>query len=417
MVEKHDVVIVGAGQAGLCLSYELTRAGREHVVLERGRVGESWRGRWDSFCLVLPNWAIKLSGQPYEGAEPDGFMRRDEFVRYLSAYAESFGAPVVEGVSVNFLQAEVAGGFLLGSSTGDIQAREVVVATGGYQKPHRPAGIDQLPKSMLVLDAETYTNPKAIPSGKVLVMGSGQSGCQIAEELRLAGREVYLSCGRAPWVPRRIGGRDVVYWLVETSFMEMSIADLPSPQARLIGNPQASGGNGGHDLNCRTLQALGVNLVGHFVGVEGGKARFANDLAESVAFGDARYNDLRGLIKKRAEAKGIPVPDMPVPPPFCAHPPETLDLGDFGAAVITSGFRPDYNSWIRFPEAFDPMGFPIQVDGSSTVVPGLHFMGLHFQRNRASAVLLGVGEDAKVLARKMTTRPDQLAEVYQQRGS
>jgi putative flavoprotein involved in K+ transport len=136
--------------------------------------------------------------------------------------------------------------------------------------------------------------------------------------------------------------------------------------------------------------------------VEGGRARFAPDLAESVAFGDARYNDLRELIKKCATAKGIPVPEMPAPPPFSASPIESVELGDFGAAVITSGFRPDYRSWIRFPEAFDDMGFPIQVDGSSTTVPGLHFIGVHFQRNRASAVLLGVGEDARVLAKKMT---------------
>lgn len=397
------MVIVGAGQAGLCLSYELTRANKEHVILERGKVGESWRGRWDSFCLVLPNWAIQLSGHPYAGPEPDGFMRRDEFVRYLSAYAKSFGAPVREGVKVNSLQGAPNGGFMLDTSSGEMQAREVVVASGGYQKPLRPANVDQLPKSILVLDAESYANPAALPSGKVLVVGSGQSGCQIAEELRLAGRDVYLSCGRAPWVPRRIGDRDIVFWLVETSFMKMTLADLPSPRARLTANPQASGRDGGHDLNYRTLHAMGVKLVGHFVGVEGGRARFAPDLAESVAFGDARFSELLELIKKCAAVKGIPVPEMPAPPPFSASPPESVELSDFGAAIITSGFRPDYKSWIRFPEAFDDMGFPIQVDGSSTVVPGLHFIGVHFQRNRASAVLLGVGEDAQVLAKRMTS--------------
>ncbi len=402
MVEFHDIVVVGAGQAGLSLSYELTNAHKEHVVIERGKVGQSWRGRWDSFCLVLPNWAIQLAGQSYAGPDPDGFMRRDEFVRYLKAYAESFGAPVREGVSVNFLQASEDGGFVLGTSSGDVRAREVVVATGGYQKPYRPAAVDQLPKRILVLDVEGYTNPSALPPGKVLVVGSGLSGCQIAEELHLANRDVYLSCGRAPWAPRRIGGRDVAFWAVETSFLAMTMADLPGPQARLAGNILFTGRDGGHDLNLRTLQALGVNLVGHFVGVKEGRARFADDLLDSVAYGDARYTDLRRLIVKCAEAKGYPVPDMPMPPPFSANPPEGVDLSDFGAAIITCGFRPDYKSWIRLPEAFDEMGFPIQVDGSSTVVPGLHFMGVHFQRNRASATLLGVGEDAKILARTMT---------------
>ncbi len=395
------MVIVGAGQAGLSLSHELTRARREHLVLERGKLGQSWRSRWDSFCLVLPNWTIRLPSQSYDGPEPNGFMPRDDIVRYLVAYAESFHAPVREGTNVNSLQVGPGGGFLLDTSAGDISAREVVVASGAYQKPHRPAGVEHLSKLMLVLDAESYTNPKAIPSGKVLVVGSGQSGCQIAEDLSLIGREVYLSCGRAPWLPRRIGDRDVIEWLVDTHFFEMMLGDLPSPMARLSANPQVSGRDGGRDLNCRTLQSMGVNLVGHFLGVEDGRARFAPDLAESVAFGDARYEDFREAVRKSAAARAVSAPEMPTPRPFSANPPETVKLDDFAAAIITSGFRPDYASWIRFPETFDDMGFPIQHDGSSMIVPGLHFMGVHFQRNRSSSLLLGVGEDAEVLANRM----------------
>src|ERR1700730_16930398 len=182
MAESHDVVIVGAGQAGLALSHELTQAGREHVVLERGKVGQSWRGGWESFCLVFTNSTIRLPGQPYKGPDPNGFMRRDDFVRYLSVYAQSFHAPVREGVDVKSLQAGPDGRFLLSTTTGDITAAEVVLASGGYQKPHRPAGVEQLPKSIAVIDAEHYTNPEAVPRGKVLVIGSGQTGCQIAEE-------------------------------------------------------------------------------------------------------------------------------------------------------------------------------------------------------------------------------------------
>ena len=401
MAETHDVVIIGAGQAGLSLSHELTRARREHVILERGKVGQSWRGRWDSFCLVLPNWTIKLPGQSYAGGEPDGFLKRDDFVRYLASYAESFQAPVREGVNVNSLQTNRDGGFHLSTSAGKISAREVVVASGGYQKPHRPAGVEQLPKSILILDAESYTNPRALPSGKVLVVGSGQSGCQVAEDLALAGRDVLLSCGRAPWLPRRIGDRDAIVWLAGTSFFDATLAALPSPMARLTANPQVSGRDGGHDLNYRTLQAMGVNLVGHFVGVEDGRARFAPDLAKSVAFGDALYEDICKIIWKSAEAQGMKAPLIPTPRQFSANPPESVKLDDFSAVIITSGFRPDYQSWIRFPDAFDQMGFPIQQDGSSTVVPGLHFMGVHFQRKRASATLLGVGEDARVLANGM----------------
>jgi putative flavoprotein involved in K+ transport len=258
-----------------------------------------------------------------------------------------------------------------------------------------------LPKSIAVIDAEHYTNPEAVPRGKVLVIGSGQTGCQIAEELRRASRDVYLACGRAPWLPRRVGDRDTMAWLVDTPFMNMTLADLPSPRARLNANPQFSGRDGGHDLNYRTLQAMGIILLGRLLGAKEGRALFATDLAESVAFGDAKYKDHCEIIRKSAAAQGLPAPEMPAPPPFTANPPSSLPLGDFGAAIITSGFRPDYKSWVKFPEAFDDMGYPIQRDGTSTVVAGLHFMGVPFQRKRASATLLGVGEDAQVLGKTM----------------
>lgn len=399
--ENHEVVIVGAGQAGLSLSHELTRAGRDHVVLDRGRIGQSWSDRWDSFCLVLPNWTAKLAGHPYTGPDPDGFMPRDAIVDYLASYAASFDAPVREGVSVELLDRDSDGRFVLDTSEGEIRAAEVVIATGGYQRPHRPMAISQLPDQLRVLDAQSYTNPDALPPGAVLVIGSGQSGCQIAEDLRLAGRDVVLACGRAPWQPRRIGDRDAIAWIVGTPFMNMTVTDLPSPAARFGANPQVSGRDGGHDLNYRTLHARGVTLVGHLLGAEDGRAHFAADLADSVAFGDARYNDLRTIVANSAAAKGLPTPDLPPPPPFTADPPTRVDLSDFGAVIVATGYRPDYTRWVRFPDAFDPMGFPIQHDGSSTVVPDLHFMGVHFQRTRASATLLGVGEDAQVLADRM----------------
>jgi putative flavoprotein involved in K+ transport len=238
----------------------------------------------------------------------------------------------------------------------------------------------------------------------VLVVGSGQTGCQLSEELIEAGRDTYLSCGRAPWIPRRLDGRDTIAWIVETPFMETTLADLPSPRARLGANPQASGRRGGHDLHYRTLQALGVKMLGHFMGVEEGVAHFAPDVADCVAFGDARFVEICGLIRKSCAARGAKPPEMPPPPPFTANSVERLKLGGFGAVVFTSGFRPDYTSWVRFPSAFDDLGFPIQTDGSSTVVQGLHFMGVHFQRKRRSATFLGVAEDAVVLAERIVAQ-------------
>jgi putative flavoprotein involved in K+ transport len=401
MRESIDLVIVGAGQAGLSLSHELVEAGREHVVLERGRVGETWRGRWDSFCLVIPNWTVQLPGGRYGGNDPDGFMPKREIVSHLVAYAESFRAPLREGVTVTGLQPGDDRTFLLSTSSGEIRAKEVVLASGGYQKAHRPAQAAGLPASVQVIDAEDYANPAALPPGSVLIVGSGQTGCQLAEEIHEAGRGVFLACGRAPWIPRRLDGRDTIAWINDTPYFDARLMDLPSPAARLLANPQMSGRQGGHDLNFRTLQAQGVQLLGHFVGVSNGRVHFARDLAESVAFGDTRFAQICDLIRKTCAAQSVRAPQMAPPAPFVADAPESVALGDFGTVIFTSGFRPDYASWVRLPEAFDSGGFPIQQDGSSTAVPGLHFMGVHFQRKRKSATFLGVAEDATVLAQTL----------------
>ena len=207
------VIVVGAGQAGLATSRELTKAGVEHVVLERGRIGQTWRGRWDSFCLVTPNWSVQLPDGHYDGPDPDGFMPRDEIVSYLERYAA--GAPVRENVSVDSIEA-LDGGFVLRTSAGELRAGSVVLATGAYQRPHRPAAADTLPVDLFQIDVDDYRNEEALPPGRVLVVGSAQSGCQIAEELHEAGRDVVVACGRAAWAPRRFGGRDLVWWLVET---------------------------------------------------------------------------------------------------------------------------------------------------------------------------------------------------------
>ena len=392
------MLVVGGGPAGLAVSHELARAGVEHVVLERGRVGQGWRDRWDSFCLVTPNWSVRLPGGEYDGADPDGFMPRDEIVAYLEHYAASFGAPVREGVAVLSLESAAGGGFLARTSAGDVHADRVVVCTGAFQRAYRPAGASSLPPDLFWLDIESYRNPSILPPGRVLIVGSGQTGCQLAEELVEAGREVVLSCGRAAWVPRRIGGRDVVAWLLESGFLDQPAASLPAPAARLLANPLATGHGGGHDLNLRTLRAMGVTLVGHFLGVEGGEARFAPDLAATVAWGDDRYRELRELFRGTAAARGLPVPDMPDPELFDGAAPESIPLAGFGAVIFSGGFRPDYRSWLPWPDAFDELGFPIQQDGASTVVEGLYFVGVHFLRVRRSSTLLGMGEDAKIVA-------------------
>jgi putative flavoprotein involved in K+ transport len=394
------VVVVGAGQAGLATSCELTKAGVEHVVLERGRVGQTWRDRWDSFCLVTPNWSVQLPNGHYEGPDPDGFMARDEIVAYLEGYAA--GAPVHESVSVNSIVA-LGDGFALETSVGELRAGAVVLATGAYQRPHRPASADSLPAGLFQVDAEEYRNEQALPPGRVLVVGSAQSGCQIAEELHEAGRDVVLACGRASWAPRRIGGRDLVWWLVETGNLEAPVESLPTPEARLWGNIVATGHGGGHDLHLRTLQAQGVVLAGRLLGAADGRVQFAPDLAATVAASDERHTQFMDSIRKLVAERGLSDPGIEDPEFFRADAPEELDVSGFGAVVFAAGFRPDYTAWLPWHAAFDELGFPVHVDGASTVIPGLYFVGVHFMRKRKSSLLYGVGEDAALVAGRIAT--------------
>lgn len=398
-MEQVHVVVVGAGQAGLAVSHELAEVEIPHLVLERGAIGQTWRGRWDSFCLVLPNWTVQLPGAHYDGPDPDGYMPKGSLIAYLERYARSFAAPIRPGVEVLSLDPlEGAAGFALKTSAGVFHARIVVLATGAYQRPHRPLGAATLPSTIQVMDAEGYSSPAGLAPGKVLIVGSGQTGGQLAEEIHQAGRDVFLSCGRTPWIPRRIDGRDTISWLIDTGFFETPLSELPSPQARLAGNPQASGKDNGHDLHYRTLAALGVRLLGHFQDADSGRVRFGGDLAECVALGDQRYSELCTRIHTFCDRIGRPHPELPAPGSFEANDPEALDLHDLSTVIFTSGFRPDYGRWVHIAGAFDEFGFPIHEDCESTAAPGLFFVGAHFLRKRKFSLLLGVGEDATLVA-------------------
>lgn len=404
-MDSVDTIVIGSGQAGLATSHELTRMGTDHVILERDRVAQSWRDRWDSFHLVLPNWTIRLPGKSYDGDHPDGFMPRDEIVTLLEGYARMFDAPVQEGVSVTNL-ARTPTSWVVHTSQGDLEAATVVVATGSFRRPHRPPESDLSPPAMLVVDAADYRNPAQLPPGKVLIVGSGQSGCQIAEDLVLVGREVFLACGRSPWLPRRVADHDIFWWAEESGFMDVPLTALTDLDERLAANPQLSGRDGGHDLHFRVLNEMGVTLLGRFRGIDDGSAHFAPDLDECVAFGDTAYERFSGLIRDLAAERHIAIDDLSAPAPFRGEAPEMLDLAGFGAVVFATGFRPDYRSWIPFPDAFDSYGFPIQDAEGNGVLPGLHFVGVHFMRKRKSALLPGVGEDAAIIAARIGERLD-----------
>ena len=402
-MEHVEAAVIGGGQAGLAVSHELKGLGIEHVVLERGRVAQTWRDRWDSFCLVTPNWATQLPAYTYEGADPDGYMPRDEIVAFLERYAAVSDLPVREGVDVRSVDSR-NGAFVLETTSADLSADGVVIATGAYQRPHRPEAAATLPSRLLQLDVEGYRSEDALPPGPVLVVGSGQSGCQIAEELHDAGRDVVLACGKAPWAPRRIDGRDLIWWAVETGFMDHTVESLPTPAARLAGNILTTGHGGGRDLHLRTLRESGVTLTGRFLGADGHVARFAPDLEESVAWGDERHDQFAGLVRTLAQERGLDGSGPDQPAPFEGEGPERVDLSGFGAVLFATGFRPDYGSWLGWPEAFDEHGFPIHEDGESTAVPGVYFVGVHFLRKRKSSLLVGIGEDAAIVARRVASR-------------
>ena len=401
MREDVEVAIVGAGQAGLATSWFLEQAGVDHVVLEAGRVAETWRSRrWDSFCLVTPNWTVKLPGGEYSGADPDGYMDLAELVDHFQKWADSFHAPVRGGSEVTAVEAE-GDRFELSVPGGEIRARSVVVATGGYQRAFLPAGAEELPPGVASLRAEDYTNPDALAPGAVLVVGSGQTGCQLAEELHESGRKVIVACGRCPWAPRRFGGHDIVWWVVESGFWNRTLQQLPSPAARLLGNVQATGHDGGHDLHYRTLDAMGVELVGRYLGVEDGAVHFADDLSQSLDAADALTGVFRKFVDDLCARRGLEHHwEMPPPLRPSARTRADIDREKISTVIWTSGYRPDYG-WVRFP-VFDEMGFPVQEDGR-TAVPGLYFMGVHFQRKAQSAVIYGAGEDAEIVAGHIVT--------------
>jgi putative flavoprotein involved in K+ transport len=259
-----------------------------------------------------------------------------------------------------------------------------------------PPGTRDFPPAVTQLLAEEYRNPALLPPGAVLIVGSGQTGCQLAEELHEAGRRVILACGRCLWAPRRMGGRDLVWWIVESGFWNRTLADLPLPAARLLGNPQASGHGGGHDLHYRTLHEMGVELVDRFLGASDGKAYFGGDLSGTVQAGDGLSAVFKKWVDALCEKRGLSIPwDLPAPLRIDGRTEIDIAREGIGTVIWTAGFRPDYG-WVHLP-VFDEMGFPVQVGGRSAV-KALYFMGVHFQRKAQSATLYGAGEDAEIVA-------------------
>ncbi len=411
----HEVVVVGGGQAGLAMSWWLGNRGVEHVVLERERVGHAWRAqRWDSFCLVTPNWQCRLPGYPYPGGDPDGFMLRDQIVGYLRNYAASFDPPIHEETTATRLRQRGGGRFEVGTDRGTLSADQVVLATGPYQVPMIPPGAQRLPRRLTQIHSADYRNPDRLPAGAVLVVGTGQSGCQIAEDLHLAGRRVHLAVGTAPRVARRYRGRDVVDWLDEMGYYARPIDGFADVDAvRFRANHYVTGRDGGRDIDLRAFARDGMRLHGRLAeigaGPDGRLLGFADDLAANLDAADAVSEGIKDSIDAHIASTGQDAPGearyVPVWAP--GEPVRELDLVAEGisAVVWCTGFGRDHR-WIELP-IFDGRNYPTHRRGVSTVA-GVYLLGLPWQHTWGSGRFCGVGDDARHLAEQVVRHRDRL---------
>jgi len=408
-VEDVGTLIIGGGQAGLAMSHMLSQRGIPHCVLERHRIAERWHSeRWIGLRFQFPNWSILLPDFPFRHCNPDGFAKGSEIADYITSYAAFTKAPVRCGVKVTALRpAGNPSGFVAETSRGPVRASNVVVATGPYQRPTVPS-IPLGDNSVFQLHANTYKSPDQLPPGAVLIVGSGASGAQIAEELQLAGRRVYLSVGRHRRLPRRYCGRDLIWWLSELG-LDRTTAEQRGPNKTL---PLITGAYGGHTVDFRDFAKQGITLLGRVLAAQDGKLEIASDLRANLAYGDAAYAEFLDRVDRHVDANRFDLPSDPAartekPEPACLTEP--IPQLDLRAAAVKSliwatGYALDFD-WIKFP-VFDNLGEPNH-RGGVTKVPGLYFLGLQWLSKLTSSFLSGVGDDAArladhIAARKMT---------------
>jgi putative flavoprotein involved in K+ transport len=412
MTPRHtiDTVVIGAGHAGLAVSRLLTGAGREHVVLDRGRIAERWRSeRWDSLHLLTPSWMTRLPGWYYAGPHSEGYLSAAHFTRYLERYAESFDAPVIGGTTVERLEPGPDDGarrYRVVTDRATWLARHVVIATGPHGTPYVPPGLDATGAE--VLPANRYRNPGQVAAGGVLVVGASSSGVQIADELNRAGRDVVLAVGRHTRMPRRYRGMDIFWWLDNTGRLARTIDDMPDAQAarhepsmQLVGHNDVERYT--DDVDLGTLQRQGIRLAGRLEGVSGATARFRSDLAGNVAAADRKMHRFLDAVDGYVERAGLTreVWDGVRPRPVdVATSPSRIDLRaeGIGTVLLAAGYRPD-NAWVRLPVTA-PDGSIRQVRGV-TPAPGVYVVGQRFQHRRDSGFIDGARHDAHAVVRHL----------------
>ncbi|NZD60120.1 NAD(P)-binding domain-containing protein [Rhizobium sp. WYCCWR 11290] len=403
-----DAVVIGAGWAGLGVSHALTQRGLRHRVLERGRIGETWRTqRWDSFRINTPNSQTVMPGDTYVGPDPDGAMTSGEFVALLEDYVGRHGLPVETGKPVTDLVAS-DGLYRLALPHGPVWARNVVIASSNQNCPVRPPFSTLLPPEVQQIDASAYRNASGLDSGAVLVVGSAQSGGQIAEDLVQAGRIVFLATGRVGRLPRMYRGRHISVWLVLTGLMDVTRRELlqqgPIPGRALQGAL--------HTISLQSLSAQGVVLLGRLTGVNDGRLSFSDDAEAHVRHADEGSARLRSQIDEYIARNGIDAPSAEPDPAevigaLLPNPPiRSIDLAARGITTVIwcTGFRGDFG-WVRVPNVLDEQGQPLYENWFAGVA-GVYFAGLPFVISRRSGTILAIKEEAALLADDIQRRLD-----------
>ncbi|MGV2101159.1 MSMEG_0569 family flavin-dependent oxidoreductase [Rhizobium sp. 21-4511-3d] len=392
----YSTAVIGGGQAGLSASHYLKKHDIDHVVFEKKTVAHKWKNeRWDAFCLVTPNWQCQLPDHPYDGDDPHGFMVKDEIIGYVDRFVKKVNAPVLEGTSVTSLE-KTGDLFKIETSAGSITADSVIIATSLYSAPAIPRAAERLPDDILQIHTADYRNPSLLPDGAVVVVGSGQSGCQIAEDLHLAGRKVHMVTGNAPRCARFYRGRDVVDWLADVGQYDITVEHDGMTKKKHDTNHYLTGRDGGRDLDLRKFALEGMALYGRMEGVSNGKMLFAPNLKSNLDNADRVYNGINALIDRHIAEKGIDAPPANVYTPLWEPEGEPAEL-DLKAAGITSviwatGFSPDW-SYVGLP-IFDGTGYPVQRRGV-TGIDGVYVLGLPWLWTWGSGRFLAVGKDAE----------------------
>ena len=405
-MERTDVIVIGAGQAGLAASACLTDTGIDHVVLERGAVAERWRNeRWASLRLLTPNWMTRLPGHSYDGTDPDGFMHKDEVTTFLTRYARKVAAPVRPHAPV-FSVTRDGEEFEVASGAGTFRARAVIVATGACDIPRRPLWANRLSPRFEQITTHDYIHAGQITPGRVLVVGASATGVQLAEEIRNAGHDVIISAGRHMALPRTYRGRDIMAWMDAAGILgeerNPSITSgrtLTHPSLQLVGSTPR------RDISLASLARMDIHPVSRVLGAEGGNLLLSGDLDHQMAAASDRMQALLQRIDTYISDTGIAAPrrDAPRRSNFVPGNHQTLDLDRAGVRTIVwaTGFRRDY-SWLHLP-VFDAHG-EIRENGGVTGIDGLYTLGLPFMRRRNSAFIDGVGQDARDIVAHLARR-------------